>query len=259
MNREAIEQGYAYYQKLYQENPEFWWMGFAYSAVANSIYPAFLMLEFMADTLEALEQKLEWLPPEAHAAARELLAREIESAMAQLGFPPEVVAAMGALVRGGGTSADVRAVSQEFVRMQHDIFMDMGAAHYAYEQGGIELIRQMVRDGEISEDLGPAFELLDEGRRTGDQTKLADAARLMAEREQLELIQKNYEAIAALGEPGRLLLDAMSVMAVSPIPGGPMMREVVPEGHIDDEHQRMQWINSALDTWASMSPEGRRQ
>lgn len=255
-NREAIERGYAYYQRLFQENPDFWWMGFAYSAVQKSIYPAFLMLDFLEDALRAYEQlDPPGLPFEdfLHRDAGDVLAAFLLGPHA----PPEIAAVIAAMAEGRITADDIHAISTEFTRMQRDIFMDMGAAHYAYQQGGIELIRQMGANGEMDKDLVRAFEMLDEGRRTGNEALLAQAARLMADREQRILLQPRYNEIASMGEAGRLMLAAMSVMAVPAVPGGQMMKNAVPGGNIASEDQRMEWIYGEIDTWGQMTDEQR--
>ena len=257
-NREYIELGYAYYQRLVQENPEFYWMGFAYSAVDNSIYPAFLMLSYV-ELFLSLNGQFPFVlnHPTWISELPDWIPRSPDGVTQFLGpnAPPEIVAVAAAIDDGTLTAAHVNRVSLEFTRMQRDIFMDMGAAHFAYLEGGIELVREMGANEQLNDRLVRAFELIE----VGDEASLIDAARIMAEREQRELIQDNYLTIEGMGDPGKLMLDAMSVMAVPPVVGGGSLQDVVPYGDIADIDQRMDWINAEIAIWAALSDGERRQ
>ena len=111
---------------------------------------------------------------------------------------------------------------RRFLGMQKQIFDDMAWKHAAYSLGGIDLMRDMNRDGQLR-----AMELAPfEGIASGVPERVAAANLALLRREQHDIIQNDYEELRAHHGP---VGDAFSTMltwtANNPIPGGHPYRD----------------------------------
>jgi hypothetical protein len=160
---------------------------------------------------------------------------------------------------------------QRFLSMQKQIFDDMAWKHSAYSLGGIELMREMSRDGELDpRELTPF-----EGIASGVPARVQAANKALLEREQRYVIQNDYDAIRDHHGPvGEAFSQMLTWTANNPIEGGDSYRhdhhhnpEVpipvpgpigffvdprvtlpieVPSGNVADFEDRWRWIEEDM-------------
>ncbi len=131
--------------------------------------------------------------------------------------------------------------------------------HMAYQQGGIERIRQAHTEGSVPDDMLAAWELIQEGRDTNDDTKIWQGNREFARYEQQVIVQPIYDQ-----HP--MLFGAMSAGMVSPAPGmepgmrmpydGEFLQQASPGANIGNSQDRWNWVdNQMLPHWQALETQ----
>jgi RHS repeat-associated protein len=153
-------------------------------------------------------------------------------------------------------------VRKELYKMAQEIFLDMAWTFAAYREGGIERIRGLHGNGELSDRVRHAWEAI----HAGD---ISRGSLLMAEEEQLKTLRRGYERINAIAPScnGRF-----GGAAMSPLPGALRFDEMFPQfwigngvGDFTDtdvdplRNDRMIWITHLIGIWAIMTPAQRNK
>ncbi len=131
--------------------------------------------------------------------------------------------------------------------------------HMAYQQGGIERIRQAHAEGSVPDDMLAAWELIQEGRDTNDDTKIWQGNRGFARYEQQVIVQPVYDQ-----HP--MLFGALSAGMVSPAPGmepgmrmpydGEFLQQASPGANIGNSQDRWNWVdNQMLPQWQALETQ----
>jgi Protein of unknown function (DUF2515) len=200
-NDAIVQAVYAYYQHLWDSNHDLQWAGMAKLAGAT-VYGG--MQDLYVITQLPRDQLVQ-LATQGHP-------------LAQL-----------ALALGTG---EVKYFETTFLKMQKDIFMDLGWQHTAYAHGGMDAIDALHRDGFLTGDNYLAWQ--DIG--SGDPDKIATGNKLLLRREQHDVIQPTYDQLRSRNWiEGRLFTDFLSENAQSPVPGGKAFKDVV-GSHVDLFH-----------------------
>ena len=222
-NRQNIEAVYEYYAQLYRDHPELLWSGMA-ALIGPSFYAGFQDLDSFAD-MAALARRLlenpafDHLPPGV----------SIDDVLDQL-FPGGV----GDSLRGLASMStqeiedEFRFYERTFLDMQREIFIDMAPLHEAYTTDGLAGIQAMVDDGTISPDVYEAWEMIDEGHRTGDEALLQQGNEALLRREQSEIIRDEYDAMYNRRLTGPGLTYLMTLVGEPSVPGAQGFADVFP-------------------------------
>ena len=203
-NSETIINVYRYYGDLYLADPDLQWAGMA-NAIGPSFAAGFFDLANFRQLAGGLEQIYGQLPPGAIPLSNEAI---------------EALA--------GITESELRFYETTFLRMQYDIFLDQAPMHEAYHGGGIEAIRQMDVDCLIAPDMVEAWEMLDEGKRTGDQSLITEANTLFLRREQEVVIDSYYQEMYSHSPSGPAFTYLMTMIGTPSIPGAEGYAEAYP-------------------------------
>jgi len=129
------------------------------------------------------------------------------------------------------------------------IYADLGWPHRAYEASGIGALKY------VKEDLNEDFTLtpwtqIDAGIAEEDQDAINAGNRELLRREQTEVVLPAYNIIRiAVPEGSRLTI--FNWFAENPMPGGPPIQNVVPDGDITNTAQRWQWIDDT--SWGMLA------
>jgi hypothetical protein len=209
-NAATVEAVYEYYADVYRNDTErLWWAGMA-ALIGPSFYGGFRDLDTFQDLLRTAE---------AVASV---------PALPMGPLPPgfdELVAF------GSGEMADELTWYQDrLMRMQREIFFDMGPAHEAYLDGGIAMIERLYED-DPHDFAGPtigAWRLLDEGWRTGDTVLIAEGNRTLLLREQAAVIADGYDEMRDRPVTGEAVTWAMTAVSAPSVPGARTFAEVFP-------------------------------
>lgn len=196
-NREIIEKVYAYYGRLFLDNPFMQWAG-----MANMIGPSFAAGFFDLGTIQRYA---------------DLYART-----GAPGMPP----GMSELARMG--AADIRYYESTFLQMQRQIFLDQAPMHEAYASGGLAAIRELAAAGIIDARTMAAWVDIDAGRRSGDATLIERGNTVLLAREQFEIIAESYDQMRAHPVTGEALTFMMTLVGGPSIPGAQSYPEVFP-------------------------------
>ncbi|HSR25305.1 MAG TPA: hypothetical protein VLW53_17250 [Candidatus Eisenbacteria bacterium] len=200
-NDGIVQAVYAYYQHLWDANHDLQWAGMAKLAGAT-VYAGMQDLYVVS---QLPRDRLVQLATGGHP-------------LAQL-----------ALAIGTG---EVTYFEDTFLRMQKDIFMDLGWQHTAYAHGGRDAIDALHRDGLLTGDNYLAWQDIS----SGDASSIATGNLLLLRREQHDVIQPTYDQLRSRHWiEGRLFTDFLSENARSPIPGGKPFKDVVGT-HVDLFH-----------------------
>ena len=195
-NHALLPKVYEYYAELYRQNPNFEWAG-----LAAVVGPGFLgAFEDLGDGSD--------------------LARAVAFFAYATGEP----------LPGGASetiSAEVGWYETEFLTMQKNIFMDLAPAHEAYRLGGIAAIEHLAATGQISRQTLLGFRQLDAGERLGDPDMIDQSAATLVVREQLGVIQPNYDRMR--DRPfGELVTRVFTFAGRPSVPEGRSYGEVYP-------------------------------
>jgi hypothetical protein len=134
------------------------------------------------------------------------------------------------------------------------IYIDIYWQHLAYREGGINEIRKIFRQGDISLFMFRAWSLIEKGRISGEEELVWEGNRMLLENEQRNAIQPVlYE-----GSSNRLLWQMISatdryfgLLIKAPVPGkASSFGACVPGGNLADFEQRWEWcVKNILPEW----------
>lgn len=194
-NRDSIIDVYRYYGDLFLADPDLQWAGMA-NAIGPSFAAGFFDLANFRELAGNLEDVASRLPPGA------------------IPLPSEAIEALA-----GVTEEELRFYETTFLQMQYDIFLDQAPMHEAYRTGGIDAVRLMGDDNLIPPDMVDAWELLDEGKRSGDRSLITEANTLFLRREQEVIIDGYYQEMYRHFPSGPAFTYLMTMVGTPSIPG----------------------------------------
>lgn len=197
-NREAVLKVYAYYGTVYELDPALEWAG-----LANLVGPGFTAGFLDLDQLRDLARGVGQLGPALPALAR-------------------------------ATDEELRFFETTFLRMQRDIFLDLGAMHEAYLAGapgtpeGLANLQEMADAGLVGPRVMTAWRDIDQGRRTGSAELLHRGAIGLADREQNDIIAGDWDAMRRHPPMGAAVTYLMTVIGKPSVPGARYPGQVRP-------------------------------
>jgi hypothetical protein len=112
--------------------------------------------------------------------------------------------------------------------MQQQIFVDMAPLHEAYATDGIEGIRSLAEANEITPDTLEAWEMIDEGTRTGDVDLIQRGNEALLLREQQVVIDDEYQAMYDRDVTGPAVTYLMTQVGQPSVPGAQGYADVFP-------------------------------
>jgi uncharacterized protein YukE len=219
---ETVQAVYRYYGNLYLENPDFQWAG-----MANIVGPMFYAgwqdmyaVRSIADEGQRARylSELVGLPtlPDPAYDAGDQLADVVPG-----GFLNPVD--LGEHL----TSEELEWYEDRFMGMQKEIFDDLAWQHEAFMLGGVGLMREIHRSNPSEVDVRQLQAWEDIG--SGDPDGVAEGNTQLLRREQLEIIQDDYDDMRDHHGPvGDVATYAFSAMAENPMPGGEAYRDYDP-------------------------------
>jgi hypothetical protein len=151
---------------------------------------------------------------------------------------------------GDVPKADIEAFQLELLRGGEVIFKDIAWQHYAYLSSGITALQFVYETQVGAENILPelvfdGWKLIDEGAREGNANKILAGSLEIARYEQNVVIVDTYVQLDLIGNG--LLVNAMSVLAENPVPGGDHFRDVVGLGsQLSDTEKRWNWVTAGL-------------
>jgi len=164
-----------------------------------------------------------------------------------------IYAAMADAAQPGAAGAFVGVqfdeVEKALLYGQWLIYADLGWPHRAYEASGINALKY------VKEDLNEDFTLtpwtqIDAGIAEEDQDAINAGNRELLRREQTEVVLPAYNIIR-IAVPEGWRLTIFNWFAENPMPGGPPIQNVVPDGDITNTAQRWQWIDDT--SWGMLA------
>jgi hypothetical protein len=111
--------------------------------------------------------------------------------------------------------------------MQKEIYLDMATMHEAYIRDGLDGIHALAGPMELDAKTIQAWELIDAGKRTKDQSLIAEGTRLLALREQRTIIQDDY-AVMYSRLTGPAITYLATMVGQPSVPGAKSFPEVFP-------------------------------
>ncbi|HMT26526.1 MAG TPA: hypothetical protein PKA24_17400 [Microthrixaceae bacterium] len=127
---------------------------------------------------------------------------------------------------------DLAFFEEKMLGMQREIFLDQATMHTAYDEGGIDAVRALLLSGQVADPGGAtlrAWELIAEGRRTGDQSMISDGNLGLLRREQNLIITDDYDEMYHYKPPVGAAMTYMMTLAGTPsIPGARSFADVFP-------------------------------
>lgn len=162
---------------------------------------------------------------------------------------------------------DLEYFEDKLVSMQKQIFEDIGWQLMAYSRGGIQEMRRLHRAGKLPATdprLHPRGMIgIWEDIASGDPRRVREGNRQLLLREQRTILQDDYDEMRKRGGNTWLYLQALSLTAQSPVPGGKSFNDFsrsqvcvklpsycsdtfLPPGTIDDFDERWEWIDKDM-------------
>ncbi|HEX8160086.1 MAG TPA: hypothetical protein VF526_22115, partial [Solirubrobacteraceae bacterium] len=184
-NRDAIEAVYAYYGRLYLDNPQLKWAGLA-GMIGPAFYAAFRDLGFFPNIARR----------SVHAVSRRASRRLLREVGGNLGY-----------------------YERTFLAMQKKIFEDAATMHEAYLTGGIAEIELLWRARIIDVATLSAWKQIDAGHRRGDMALVDWGNRTLLFREQHDIIDRFYVQMRSHRAPlGRVFTYLMTLGGAPSVP-----------------------------------------
>ena len=114
--------------------------------------------------------------------------------------------------------------------MQKEIFFDQAVMHEAYLEGGMDAMRELRAAGISVDDdeTLAAWQMIDDGRRTGNLDLVAAGNKGLLWREQNKIIQDDYSAMYDHEPTGKALTWLMTFVGAPSIPGAQGYPDVFP-------------------------------
>ena len=203
-NREQIIDVYRYYGDLFLEDPDLQWAGMA-NAIGPSFAAGFFDLATFRQAAGDLANVADSLPPGAFPLGSEGL-----EALANI------------------SAEELRYYETTFLRMQYDIFLDQAPMHEAYRSDGLDGIYELAGDNRLPPAMVEAWEMLDEGKRTGDQSLIAEANTIFLRREQEDIIDDYYLQMRNRFPSGPAFTYLMTMIGTPSIPGAEGFADAYP-------------------------------
>lgn len=220
--RDIIEKVYTYYGELYGENDNLIWAGMA-NMIGPSFAAGFFDLAEFKDLADRVNDNL---------ALRSML---------DINPVTKVLSTMLAEAAGIGED-ELGFYETTFLRMQKDIFFDLAPVHEAYLSGGYEAVEEMYDAGIIGRDVRDAWQKIDQGERTGDDSLIEEGNRDLLFREQSDVIDDYYEQMRDREPSGELVTQFMTLIGAPSIPGAKGYPEVFGDGNIAELDDRWRLI-----------------
>ncbi|NYG56755.1 hypothetical protein [Nocardioides perillae] len=186
-NRAAIEAVYRYYGDLYLADPDLQWAG-----MANMIGPSFAAGFLDLALFRRLAEQATDLPPP--------LDQGVPPELRDLADLPE---------------DELRYFETSFLSMQKEIFLDQGTMHQAYVDGGLDAIRELAAARVVDRSMVRAWERL----ATGRPDLVEQANERFLRREQLDVIDDDYQRMRAHAPSGEAVTWLMTLIGTPSIPG----------------------------------------
>lgn len=232
-NDSRFQEGYAYYQHEYDRHPELQWAGMAKLA-GGTVYGGAQDLHVLRGMSK--DERLRWLGSAAG------------------GMPKPLV---DAIANAG--SGELKYYEGQLATIQRNILLDLGWQHAAYDDGGIQKMRQLYKNNQINADQLSTWE--DIASKDPERVKRGNKALVL--REQYTIAQPNWSQMENHnGLLGKAVTYMIGVAAESPVPGGKPFRDVVtpkvklpggivlksplPTGNIATFNSRWQWITQDM-------------
>lgn len=164
---------------------------------------------------------------------------------------------------------DLGFLENKLLEMQKAIFNDLAWQHEAYARGGIQTMRDLHANGQLSNAELNVWEDI----ASGNQARIERGNEALLLREQRDILTPYYNQINShgfLGIEGKAMSVALSLLAESPVPGGRAFRDVVHRevfgidtgipGDITNFNDRWEWIkNDMLPRWQAMNRNNPQQ
>ncbi|MBA0051337.1 hypothetical protein E0L36_10675 [Streptomyces sp. AJS327] len=193
-NERTVHAVYTFYGDLFLANPRLQWAGMA-NMIGPSLAGGFLDLDALGRLGPLLAARLAEQPAEVRAA----LPREVRD-----------------LAEGGPPPGELPWFESVFLAMQKHVFMDQAAAHLAYEQGGLDAIREMRAAGLLDDKAVGAWRDIDSG---GDE-RVGRGNAVLLDREQNQILPEQWNSMYRRHAPvGPALTYALTVVGSASIPG----------------------------------------
>jgi uncharacterized protein YukE len=221
-NDAIVQSVYRYYGDLYLDHPELQWAG-----MANVVGPMFY----------AGWQDMYAVRGVSDEGQRVRYLSELVGLPTLPGWAYDAGDHIADVVPGGFlspvdlaehlTDEELEWYEDRFMGMQKEIFDDLAWQHEAFVLGGVGLMRQIHRDNpsEVDSRQLQAWEDI----ASGDPDRVAEGNTQLLRREQLEIIQDDYDDMRDHHGPvGDVATYAFSVMADNPMPGGQAYRDYDP-------------------------------
>ncbi|MEX2289957.1 MAG: WXG100 family type VII secretion target [Mycobacteriales bacterium] len=192
-NREIIEAVYAYYGRLYLDDPDLQWAGMA-AMIGPSFAGGFLDLAM-----------LRGLPGQVPAPLRRALPPGV-SELAEL------------------TAGEIAFYEQTLLQMQQDIFFDQGVQHQAYLDGGLPALEELAAAGLLRPESLTAWRDI----AGGDPVRVSRGNAVHLRREQYEIIGETYDQMRNRFPTGPVVTWAMTFAGSPSIPDARSYPDVFP-------------------------------
>jgi hypothetical protein len=191
-NADTVKSVYRYYGQLYRDHPYLEWAG-----MANLVGATFLA--GMQDAA-AINAHL--------ATPRRVIGR----------LPAPVRDAFRGVSNLVGLSGLGR-VETRLLSMQQQIFFDQAMMHEAYLGGGLQAIEGLRTAGLIDDRAVTSWQQIDLGRRTGRADQVHAGTRGLVWREQMQIIDDDYDQMRADGLGGPALTYLLTGVGTISVPG----------------------------------------
>lgn len=143
---------------------------------------------------------------------------------------------------------------RELVRMNREIFEDLGWMHEAYRTNGMREIDRLYRLGALNRDIHDAWSRIDKGIRDSNEKLVHEGNAQLLRREQEVVLKRGYRELSK-----RNLGVLMGTIAENPIPGGQHFNDIVKGGDLANFEDRWKWIEKdMIGRWNSMTRSQRR-
>ncbi|WP_277438118.1 hypothetical protein [Streptomyces sp. SPB162] len=208
-NDENVQKVYAWYARMWQQNPNLQWAGMAKLA-GGTVYAGMQDLDVVIN----------------HHDEAGLL-----SPFMGLGVD------------------EAKWFNNKFLEMQKQIFLDMGAQHAAYLDGGMDAINALKQAGQIDARSVDAWQGID----SGDPQRIADGNKSLLMREQKKILPPYYSEVYHHDGPvGYLFASELDNMTSSPIPGSKSFKSYshgfvgYPFNQVTNTDDRWDWISGDM-------------
>lgn len=209
--QDTIENVYTYYGQLFLNNPELQWAGMA-NMIGPSFAGGFMDLDQFGSIADAIGGAIDELPLGAGGI---------------LPGPFSEIRKLSSM-----SSDELEFYETTLLNMQQKIFFDMGASHEAYLDGGMDAIQEMANAGLFDDGSArqtvKAWEQIDEGRRTGNMSLIAEGNEKLLFREQHDIIDDDYEEMESHLPTGPAMTYLMGAIGSPSVPGAHSLAEVNP-------------------------------